>query len=403
MGIADHVKNGISRRGCGLGGAAGGAAPGLAGSKKKTGTSDDAAGEPQVIKDDSKIVSITDEYEAVDIDLEPAASWTLPLGTLLYYCDGDYAAAMMAPASALHANTLGVLNLGAGSLPPLIEDPIEGTGYAFYDVRAGDGVFAWVEMNFANASWKLYAQNLAGSSLTGNAVELDRGGENYDPPLFTAYGSSVIWYKMPSSGGTKTSNDSYCYRQAPSESKPETIWKPTGRFGSAPRVSDGILTISPRVHNDEGVYYGMTAIDLTDGNNTKRAQLVLPSSVSPFAAVYMGDTFVFSIAATYSGVGSMGNMGTYIGNEGGPYLFLSREPLACAAGRKNKYLVKVQASHFLIDTSAKTYGSLLSPDRALEYGDYPATAGKSNSFLTYATVRNSQGIPETVTARLFSL
>ena len=69
-------------------------------------------------------------------------------------------------------------------------------------------------------------------------------------------------------------------------------------------------------------------------------------------------------------------MGTYIGNEGGPYLFLSREPLACAAGKKNKYLVKVQASHFLIDTSAKTYGSLLSPDRALEYGDYPATAGK---------------------------
>ena len=73
----------------------------------------------------------------------------------------------------------------------------------------------------------------------------------------------------------------------------------------------------------------------------------------------MGDTFVFSIEAAYSGVGSLGNMGTYIGNEGGPYLFLSREPLACAAGKKNKYLVKVQASHFLIDTSAKTYGSLL--------------------------------------------
>ena len=116
MGIADHIKNGISRRGFVLGGAAAGAATVLAGCSKKTGTSDDAAGEPQVIKDDSKIVSITDEYEAVDIDLEPAASWTLPLGTLLYYCDGDYAAAMMAPASALHANTLGVLNLGDGSL-----------------------------------------------------------------------------------------------------------------------------------------------------------------------------------------------------------------------------------------------------------------------------------------------
>lgn len=94
----------------------------FAGCSKKTGTSDDAAGE-QVIKDDSKIVSITDEYEAVSIDLEPAASWTLPLGTLLYYCDGDYAAAMMAPASARHANTLGVLNLGDGSLTTLIGGP----------------------------------------------------------------------------------------------------------------------------------------------------------------------------------------------------------------------------------------------------------------------------------------
>lgn len=402
MGIADRFKNGITRRGFVLGGAAAGAATLLAGCSSKTGTSDDSAGEPQVVKDDSKIVSITDEYEAVDIDLEPTASWTLPLGTLLYYCDGDLSAAMMAPASAQHANTLGVLSLSDGSLTTLVEDPVEGTGYAFYDVRSTDSVFAWIEMDYANSAWKLYAQGLSGVSLTGNAVELDRGGKDYDPPLFTAYGSSVIWYKMPASGGSKTSNDSFCYRQSVDESKPEVIWKSTGRFASAPRVSDGILTISPRVHNDEGVYYGMTAIDLTDDNN-KRAQLVLPSSVSPFEAVYMGDRFVFSIEATYNGVGSLGNMGTYIGNEGGPYLFLSREPLACAAGKKNKYLVKVQASHFLINTSAKTYGSLLSPDRALEYGDYPATAGKSDTFLTYATVRNSQGVPETVAARLFSL
>ena len=52
MGIADRFKNGITRRGFVLGGAATGAAAVLAGCSKKTGTSDDAAGEPQVIKDD---------------------------------------------------------------------------------------------------------------------------------------------------------------------------------------------------------------------------------------------------------------------------------------------------------------------------------------------------------------
>ena len=117
----------------------------------------------------------------------------------------------------------------------------------------------------------------------------------------------------------------------------------------------------------------------------------------------MGDKFVFSIEASYDGVGSLGNMGTYIGCEGGPYVYLAREPLACAAGKGNRYLVKSQASHFLINTHAKTYGTLLSPDRALDYGDYPASAGTVDSFVTYATVRNAQGIPESVTARLFSL
>lgn len=69
MSIADRFKNGITRRGFVLGGAATGAAAVLAGCSKKTGTSDDAAGEPQVIKDDSKIVSITDESTRLSISI----------------------------------------------------------------------------------------------------------------------------------------------------------------------------------------------------------------------------------------------------------------------------------------------------------------------------------------------
>lgn len=43
----------------------------------------------------------------------------------------------------------------------------------------------------------------------------------------------------------------------------------------------------------------------------------------------MGDTFVFSIEATYSGVGSLGNMGTYIGNEEGHTSFCPRAARMC--------------------------------------------------------------------------
>ena len=396
---------GITRRGFVLGGvvASAGTAAALAGCSSKTGSSDDAAGEPQVVKDDSKIVSVFDEYEAVDdIKMDAASTWTLPLGTILAYSEGDYAAAMLAPASAKHANTLGVLSLGDGSLTTLIEEPKMGASCGFYEMRSTDSVFAWVEMDYAASKWTLWAQALSAGSLTGSAQKLDHGGADYDPPLFTVTGASTIWYKMPSTTGKKTSEDSFCC-MVELGGRTETIWKSTGRFACAPRVSDGILTITPRVRNDEGVYYGMTAIDLTDGNLTRRAQLVLPTSVSPFEVVYMGDKFVFSIEASYDGVGSLGNMGTYIGTEGGPYVYLSREPLACAAGKGSRYLVKSQASHFLINTRAKTYGTLLSPDRALDFGDYPASAGTVDSFVTYATVRNAQGIPECVTARLFSL
>ena len=396
---------GITRRGFLLGGIAAGAgtAAALAGCSSKTGSSDDAAGEPQVVKDNSKIVSVVDDYEAVDdIKMEAASTWTLPLGTVLAYDEGDYAAAMLAPASAKHANTLGVLSLGDGSLTTLVEDPKMGSACGFYEMRCGESVFAWVEMDYATSKWTLWAQPFSGGALSGAAQKLDRGGADYDPPMFTVMGSSVIWYKMPSTSGKKTSADSLCYIAEPG-GKAETIWKSTGRFACAPRVSDGILTITPRVRNDEGVYYGMTAVDLTDGNFSRRAQLVLPTSVSPFEAVYMGEKFAFSIEASYDGVGSLGNMGTYIGTEGGPYVYLAREPLACAAGKGNRYLVKSQASHFLINTHAKTYGTLLSPDRSLDYGDYPASAGSVDSFVTYATVRNAQGVPESVTARLFSL
>lgn len=53
----------------------------------------------------------------------------------------------------------------------------------------------------------------------------------------------------------------------------------------------------------------------------------------------MGDTFVFSIEATYNGVGSLGNMGTYIGNENGPSYSCRVSRLhVLPAGRTNIWL-----------------------------------------------------------------
>ena len=173
-------------------------------------------------------------------------------------------------------------------------------------------------MNFANSSWKLYASKSVGRfarlATWLSSIEVARTTIRR---CLRRSGHQSSGTRCLRQAAIKRVSDSFCYRRSLDESKAEAIWKSTGRFASAPRASDGILTISPRVRNDEGVYYGMTAIDLTDGNNTKRAQLVLPSSVSRLSRPYIwAIPSCFLSRRPIVAWGSLGNMGTYIGNEG---------------------------------------------------------------------------------------
>lgn len=365
----------------------------------------DVVGEPQVVTDDSQIIGIVDgDYENVDSSLAVASSWTYPLGTMLFHAGGCvWAAAMLTPESATSVNTLGVMSLTSGSLMTLMEAPTSPSMGTFFDVRCTDSIYAWVEINYNDRSWALFGQTLAGGSLVGSPVQLDQGTADWEPPRLTVWGSSVIWQKMPLATGERSAEPSHCYIWTDGADEGVEICKSPGRFATAPRISGDTLTITPRVRDDEGVYYGITALDITTSSFDRIAQLVLPRSVAPFEATYMNETFVFSIEASYEGVGSLGNMGTYIGVEGGPYQYVRREPLAQAAGRGARCIVKSQSSHFVVDVEAQTYAVQVSPDRALDYGDYPATEGESDLLLTYATVRDDAGRPASVTARVFGL
>ena len=398
-------KDGVTRRRFLIGGAAATAATAAAVSLAgcNDGNENDNTGEPQVIDDDSQIIDALDEYASADAAATLSATWTLPLGTLLYHTDGVWSAAMMAPESATSINTLGVLSLTSGNLITLVSSPVWGRTYDFHDVRCGNGVFAWLEVEYSTLTWVLLASSFADGTLTSDPVELDSGSADWDPPMFTAVGSTVFWQKMPSLSGDRTSEASHCYAWAVGDDDPRDVWESPGRFATQPRVSDGILTITPRVRADEGTYYGMTALNVGDGTYKQIDQLVLPAGVHPFEAVYMNSNFAFAIEASYSGSGSLGNMGTFIGREGGPYVYISREPAACPAGKGTRYIVKIRSSHYVIDTDAQTYGMIACPDRSLDYGDYPASEGTCDQFMVYATVKNDQGMPDSVTARVFAL
>lgn len=366
------------------------------------GDTKETTGEPQVITDDSKIVNVTEDYKAVDVDLAPAQSWNLPLGTLLFHSEGSWAAAMMAPESARVANTLGVLSLTSGELVTLVEKPTQGASFGFHDVRCGSDVLVWVEADYTTGDWAVIGQGMSGGTLTGDPVKLDSGNADWEPARLAAAGSTAIWLKMPLASGSKRSSASHCYRWNVGDTEGRDLYESPGRFATNPRVSEGILTVAPRVKADEGTYYGLTAISLDTGKTVD--QLVMPQSVSPFEAVYMGDSFAFSVEADYGFGGSLGNMGSFIGREGGPYVYLGREPLACIAGKGSRYVIKVRSSHVLIDTEAQTYGTVLAPNATLDYGDYPASEGVTDQFVVYSTIRGAQtGLPESVNARVFNL
>lgn len=369
------------------------------GSDAQTDTIDE---EPQVITDDSKIVNVVEDYEGIEGELSPQFSWDLPLGTIPFHCEGAWAALLEAPASASSVNTLGIISLASGNRTTLIQDPVGGKSSAFHDVRCSEFVYAWVEMNYATGDWVLYAQELENGVLVGEAVELDKGDEDWEPARFTATGQSVIWQKMPLATGAKSAEFSHCYLWNLGDAKGSDLYESPGRFATWPRVSDGYLTIAPRVKADEGTFYALVAIDLESDNKTV-AQMVMPETISPFEAVYMGGSFALSIEANYGYGGSLGNMGTFIGNAGGPFVYLSREPLACVAGKGTTYLVKAQSSHFVINTDQQTYSILSAPDKALDFGDYPASAGTTDRFVTYATVRGDDGLPSVVRLRVFGL
>lgn len=402
--IAEGVRKGFTRRAL-VGGALAGAAT-MASITLVGCTGDDqdnkVTGKPQVITDDSKVVNVTEEYKEADTGMAEQYGWDLPLGSVPFHSEGSWAALMMAPESAREVNTLDIISIVSGNRFTLVEKPTQGSRYAFHDVRCSDSVFAWVEMDYAANSWVLIACELANGQLAGDPVKLDTGDKDWDPPRFTATGSSVIWQKMPSLTGSKTAEKSHCYHWSVGDSEGKDVWESVGRFASSPHVTEGILTIVPRVNNDDGTFYGITAVDLSDGNKMVD-QLVMPETVSPFEAVYMGSSFAFSVEANYGSGGSLGNMGTFIGREGGPFVFLSREPLACVAGKGTRYLIKAQSSHFVIDTKAQTYGILTAPDKSLDYGDYPASEGTTDLFVTYATVRGDNGLPASVRMRVFPL
>ncbi len=335
--------------------------------------------------------------------LADAGSWSLPLGCVLRPSEGAWKPYTMPSETAGAMTSAGVFSVSSGTNTVLLSAAQSGGNYVIYDVQCSDSVFAWVELDVVTRSWKLLAATFTDAGLATPASLWEADSE-YDPPLMCCSENSVIWLVMPATSGSHTTEDSSCYLWKAGSTEASQVVRSRGRFGAAPTVCDGIVTLVPRVRVSEGRYYGITAYSLSSELSEQVAQLVLPASIVPLSAIYMNSTFVFSIEKNYSSGGLLGNMGTYIGTGEGSFIALPREPAAVVAGKDGVYLVKTRASHLIVDTNAQTYATLSAPNRALDFGDYPASMGTTSTFVTFATVKDEEtGYPSSVNVRAWSL
>jgi len=365
--------------------------------------------DPVVVEEDSATTVLGEDgaYEYLEREFESKGEWELPLGNVLHEGEGTWLPVTTAGASAMPMVKCSAFSLSSGELTEVVAEPItpNSPNVVIYDARCSDSAYAWVELDTLTKNWSLYAASFANGTLSGSPNTLWQGDADWDPPRFAVTGNKVIWQVMPSLSGNKTSEMSHCYLWKTGAANATDVVESLGRFATSPSVSGNTVTLSPRVRNDEGTFYGITAYSLADDLETIVDRLVMPENVRPFHAVRMGDVFALSVEASYGYGGLLGSMGTYIGTAEGDFASVPLEPFANIAGSKNGlFVVKSRASYYVVDIKNHGYTFLGAADRCVDYGEYPARVGETDTFVTFATIKNPDtGYPASVLVRAFAL
>lgn len=362
--------------------------------------------DPTVV-DEGSAESVLDSFE-LSPDLAPAeeSSWTLPLGSVLHPAEGTWIPVTSAGASASPMVKGAALSLASGQLVDVVPEPLgPASTTVIYDARCSDEAYAWVELDLAARSWVLYASGFADGQLTGDTKALWEGTADYDPAPFEVAGSRVIWQVQPSLSGTKTAESSFCYLWHVGDSDAKAVVESPGRFATRPSVSGDVVVLVPRVTREEaGTFYGITAYSLSDDLETRVDQLVMPAGVRPFRATRVGERFLVSVEASYSSGGLLGQMGTYMGTPSMGFVRLAQEPSEGGCGKDDKFVVKCNSFYYVMDLANKTYATISSADRSVDYGEFPARSGECDLFVTFSTVKDPDtGYPASVTVRTFRL
>ena len=332
-------------------------------------------------------LEVIDDYEDV---VALVNTFELPYGTLVWSNDGDLAACLLPTDTGSPLTKIGLLLLGSGTLNTVVQQALGADErFEIYDVRATSKGMIWTEANVLEGTWRIYAAPIE-SATPGTPVLLEEGGDAYDTPMLAAVGNRAFWQVLPKSpndqgltsrlmGATFGKDDAACVFESPR------------RMRTAPYATQDSVVITPRA-DMSSVYYQLTNIDAKSGEVLD--QMTLPRSMSPLEAGYGVNGFMFSFPDIYDYGGGISNLGTYtplVKPEDGDYSSVqwfgfARTPTAAPAWCEDMFIVKSSYSVCGVDLKAGTYFAIDVDDGADNYGDYLATTGTLDTFVTYANI-----------------
>lgn len=330
-------------------------------------------------------MEVVDDYED-RVTLQ--ATYELPYGTLLWANGDDIAACLLPTETGSPLTKVGVLNLVSGYLVTVLEKAV-GTldGFEIYDVRACTDGLVWTEANVLDGTWRIYSAALTGLEL-GTPALAEAGNDAYDTPTLAAVGSYAWWQLQPK----QPNDDKLAYqlkRCVFGTTKTETIVETPRRMCTAPYALSDKLVITPRL-DMASVFYQLTCIDAKTGKTADT--LTLPQGMRPLEAGYGRTGFSFTFDSIYNYGGGIANLGTYTPfTAKGDYserkwFGFARTPSAPPAWAGHLFIVKSSYSVCGVSLDMGEYFAIDVDDGADSYGEYLASTGVNETFVTYANI-----------------
>ena len=316
--------------------------------------------------------------------------YDLPYGTLVWANDDQVAACLLPTETGKPLTRIGMLWLGSGNLDTVLDQAV-GTkeGFEVYDVRATATGAVWTEADVLEGTWRVYSARLSNGKLVSPNL-LEEGDSTYDTPMLAAVGDRAFWQvlpKVPNNDGLP----SRLMRTSFGAPTSATAFENARRMGTPPYATEDSVVITPRV-DSSSVYYQLTNIDATSGEI--KDTLTLPGAMKPLEAGYGRNGFMFSFADIYNYGGAIKNLGTYTPMEkpqNGDYdnakwFGFARTPTAAPAWCKDLLIVKSSYSVCGVDLKEGQYFALDVDNGADSYGEYLASTGARDTFVTYTNI-----------------